>query len=590
MEKSSGIWTQKMQIKLDKRWLVIIDYENGDIVEKFPMNLISDPTEFTSDDPKELYNNIVIFIVLADLKYKDGTPSEMHIFQSLQASAKDIVTDMKLFMTGKWKTAYRNDRRSIPPPPSNPLPEPPQNGINVREQINLFNAAVKAHSSGPAVSHSSSSPRDQLEQVDHVRSTTSRDSNDETSSTTSERYERDVTTLNHCFDDIERFIARLQHAAAAFKELERRQKNRKSKKKDLGDGMLSMRAKPPPEREFLDILKKFKLSFNLLARLRNHIHDPNAPELVHFLFTPLTVIVEAARDSNYGPNIAAKVVAPLLTVEAIDLLQNCCTSKENDLWHSLGDTWTVPREQWKGFEGNFHPVFSDGWTPENAFLEERVRSELNGPAVSSSIQRIHNQELRQTTEEFRRPEGFSSSHQDRPREGGYFYRGERDQQPIAPDIHPSTFDNRQYEPRHLSVPERNEQDFRGSRSDTSADSFEQGLDPHRQFDIQQQRWLEELKAAGAKIVVVLYPRTANNDKELSVVRGEVLEVVDDSRKWWRARNYLQQVGHVPNTIVTPYQAVIREEEVINNPLYTRTGPAREDYNIQVFVRLRNTKV
>ena len=30
--------------------------------------------------------------------------------------------------------------------------------------------------------------------------------NDETSSTSSEKYERDVTVLNHCFDDIEKFI------------------------------------------------------------------------------------------------------------------------------------------------------------------------------------------------------------------------------------------------------------------------------------------------------------------------------------------------------------------------------------------------
>ncbi len=48
--------------------------------------------------------------------------------------------------------------------------------------------------------------------------------NDDTSSTTSERYEKDVTVLNRCFDDIERFIARLQHAAAARRELERRRK------------------------------------------------------------------------------------------------------------------------------------------------------------------------------------------------------------------------------------------------------------------------------------------------------------------------------------------------------------------------------
>ena len=32
----------------------------------------------------------------------------------------------------------------------------------------------------------------------------------------SEKYERDVAVLNKCFDDIEKFIGRLQHAASAF--------------------------------------------------------------------------------------------------------------------------------------------------------------------------------------------------------------------------------------------------------------------------------------------------------------------------------------------------------------------------------------
>lgn len=160
--------------------------------------------------------------------------------------------------------------------------------------------------------------------------------NDETSSTSSEKYEKDVTVLNHCFDDIEKFIARLQHAAAASRELERRRRSRRSKKKDPGEGLLTLRTRPPHEKEFIDIFAKFKLSFNLLAKLKAHIHDPNAPELVHFLFTPLALIVDASHDTCYDPNLPARVVEPLPTRDAVNLLNNCVTSKEMELLRSLG--------------------------------------------------------------------------------------------------------------------------------------------------------------------------------------------------------------------------------------------------------------
>lgn len=80
-----------------------------------------------------------------------------------------------------------------------------------------------------------------------------------------------------------------------------------------------------------------------------------------------------------------------------------------------------------------------------------------------------------------------------------------------------------------------------ARSDISADSIERngsgplgppiaggpglgGPDSQQRFERAQLKWLQELKAQGAKVVQVTYPRTANNDKELTVIRGEYLEV------------------------------------------------------------------
>lgn len=51
-----------------------------------------------------------------------------------------------------------------------------------------------------------------------------------------------------------------------------------------------------------------------------------------------------------------------------------------------------------------------------------------------------------------------------------------------------------------------------------------GPDSQQRFERAQFKWLQDLKTTGAKVVQVTYPRTANNDKELTVIRGEYLEV------------------------------------------------------------------
>lgn len=99
--------------------------------------------------------------------------------------------------------------------------------------------------------------------------------------------------LNHCFDDIENFMAKLQQTAEAATVLnQRKKKNKKKSKKQSSEGkkglffieiakskihlisahclvttedLLTAKARPPPEEEFVDIFQKFKYCFSLLV-------------------------------------------------------------------------------------------------------------------------------------------------------------------------------------------------------------------------------------------------------------------------------------------------------------------------------------
>jgi hypothetical protein len=51
-------------------------------MERFPVALIQEPTAFTSHDPMEMYNNILVFIVGEERQERLGSRSEMHIFQA----------------------------------------------------------------------------------------------------------------------------------------------------------------------------------------------------------------------------------------------------------------------------------------------------------------------------------------------------------------------------------------------------------------------------------------------------------------------------------------------------------------------------
>ncbi|XP_077324729.1 epidermal growth factor receptor kinase substrate 8 isoform X5 [Lithobates pipiens] len=248
----------------------------------------------------------------------------------------------------------------VPPPPQAPAPMPPGSvtQVDVRSRVAAWSTWAAEYGD-----YDSRSSPDEVETPQMIEA----------------RIDRDVQILNHILDDIEFFIMKLQKAAEAFSELSKRRKSKK--KKGPGEGVLTLRAKPPPEEEFTDCLQKFKHGFNLLAKLKSHIQNPSAAELVHFLFTPLSMMVEATG----GPELARAVLSPLLIKDAIDFLSFILNEEEKKLWWSLGDTWTKSRMEWPKdqFIPPYIPRFRNGWEPPLlSFVGMPKELELNQPTNS----------------------------------------------------------------------------------------------------------------------------------------------------------------------------------------------------------------
>lgn len=85
LEKNSAIYAQPLILRLKPNELTVED-ENGDLVEKFSMELIDSPTPYVSPDTRDMYNNILLFIVKDDPRDRNSANrvTEMHIFQVIR--------------------------------------------------------------------------------------------------------------------------------------------------------------------------------------------------------------------------------------------------------------------------------------------------------------------------------------------------------------------------------------------------------------------------------------------------------------------------------------------------------------------------
>ncbi|XP_017578483.1 epidermal growth factor receptor kinase substrate 8a isoform X11 [Pygocentrus nattereri] len=475
LDAKGKVWTQDMLLQVDEKAVSLIDPDTKNELENFPLATVQHCQAIMNSCN---YDSI---LALVCKESGQGKP-DLHLFQCddikanlIHADIDSAISDHKGGKAKKRPETLKMILKSdgaIPPPPGGPAPEPPAtvNQVDVKSRVAAWSAWAN-------------------EQQDYDKQRPYGEQ-DESPEMTAARVDRDVQILNHILDDIEYFVTKLQKAAEAFNELSKRKKSKKNKKKGPGEGMLTLRAKPPGQEEFVDCFQKFKHAFNLLGKLKNHIQNPSAVDLVHFLFTPLRMVIH----TSGGIDLAKSVLVPLLTREAIDFLHSAGTPEERHLWVTLGDGWTKCRLEWP--KDHYFPPhtlrFRDGWEPPVLVSREQDLTQL---AETLAQAEIHRQEEQASVQDFPSGDGSFDAHA----------RGQ---------------------PRNFA---KSKYDF-----------------------------------------------VARNNTELSVVKDEVVEVLDDRKQWWKVQNGVGATGYVPNNILEISRAV--DVTGRGEPIYSHTiQKQRTDY-------------
>ncbi|XP_078530148.1 epidermal growth factor receptor kinase substrate 8 isoform X2 [Lissotriton helveticus] len=582
LDAKGKVWTQDMTLQVDDKAVILSDIESKNELENFPLNTIQHCQAVMNSCS---FNSILAIVC----KEQSQSKPDLHLFQCdevkanfIQQDIESAICDLKSGKQKKRPDALRmivKTDHAIPPHPKAPAPVPPGTNtqVDVRSRVAAWSAWASDHGDYEK-------PRSFQE-------------HEETPEMTAARIDRDVQILNHILDDIEYFITKLQKAAEAYSDLSKRKKLKKNKKKGPGEGVLTLRAKPPPQEEFIDCFQKFKHGFNLLAKLKTHIQNPSASELIHFLFTPLEMMVQ----STGGPELACTVLSPLLTKDAIDFLNHTVVNQERLLWLSLGDTWNKARVDWPKdqFIPPYIPRFRNGWEPPLlSFMGVPMEQDLNhlAESVANAAELHRKEEMRRLSTEVapysstpnvrneraqQTPSPISSTwmsspdtsqkvspynsiptakpekvqHSPLPASAMWLPLADAPQKPpTVPDYPPAdgyAFSNTVYK--------------RGPLLDHGATvaAFKQTVSRHVDRNYEAQN-----KGLAKRYAKSQYDFVARNNNELSVMKDDLLEIIDDRKQWWKVQNASGASGFVPNNIliaVKPQESGGRTE-----PLYSHT--------------------
>uniref|UniRef100_UPI0037E8FA91 epidermal growth factor receptor kinase substrate 8-like protein 2 n=1 Tax=Semicossyphus pulcher TaxID=241346 RepID=UPI0037E8FA91 len=334
LDSKDKIWTQEMLLQVTDKAVSLLDCDTQEELENFPLSTI----HMSQTVLNQTRYPSVLLLVCQD---REQHKPDIHFFHCDEVEAEMVHADIDSAL-GDNKHGKKMRLQTL---------KVNQEKMKRHRETILPPSAPKGHT--PA-------GRGRVAATNtHDRRTSQSDA--ESHEKLAQRIEKDVQILNCALDDIEIFVARLQKATEAFSQLNHRNKSKKNKKKGPAEGMLTLRAKPPSEAEFIDSLQKLKLAFNLLAKLKKHIQNPSASELVHFLFGPLELVLQSCG----SPELVRSIISPHLSKDAVDFLRGHLTPKEMTIFELLGDGWTKPRAEWPRDQcaPPYHPKFRNGWEP-----------------------------------------------------------------------------------------------------------------------------------------------------------------------------------------------------------------------------------
>ncbi|XP_061773171.1 epidermal growth factor receptor kinase substrate 8-like protein 2 isoform X1 [Nerophis ophidion] len=350
LDSKDKIWTQEVLLQVTDKAVRLLDCDTQEELENFPLSTIKMCQAVSN---KTRYASMLLLVCQDNEQHKP----DIHFFHCDEVEADLVHADidsalgdnkhgkkMRLHTLKINQEKMKHQRETI-------LPKSPRKGPP------------------PLAKGRVAAPNPQERRI-------SAQNDPESHERLAQRIEKDVQILNSALDDIEIFVARVQKANEAFSQLNQRNKSKKNKKKGPAEGMLTLRAKPPSEEEFIDSLQKLKLAFNLLAKLKKHVQNPSASELVHFLFGPLELVLQSCG----SPELARSIISPHLSKDAVDFLHGHLSPKEATIFGLLGEGWTKPRAEWPRDQcaPPYYPKFRNGWEPP-AELFNTAPWETEGP-------------------------------------------------------------------------------------------------------------------------------------------------------------------------------------------------------------------